>query len=82
MTADDLLRDALKEPNCWIKADPKLPFEQQIKQQIEGWKKVIQHFDEYSMLRYLRDYYTRQEVPAEDQEKLIPYIGRVAIWCG
>jgi monoamine oxidase len=74
-TADGLLEDALHEPNCWIKADPSLPCEQQIKQQIEGWKKVIQHFDEYSMLRYLRDYYAKQKVAAEDQEKLIAYIG-------
>jgi monoamine oxidase len=74
-TANDLLVDALKEPNSWIKADSRLPIEEQIKQQIEGWKKVIQHFDEYSMLRYLRDYYTQRKVPAEDQEKLIAYIG-------
>jgi monoamine oxidase len=74
-TANDLLLDALKEPNSWIKADSTLPVEEQIKQQIEGWKKVIQHFDEYSMLRYLRDYYTQRKVPAEDQEKLIAYIG-------
>lgn len=74
-TANDLLADALKEPNSWIKADSRLPVEEQIKQQIEGWKKVIQHFDEYSMLRYLRDYYTEKKVTAEDQEKLIAYIG-------
>jgi monoamine oxidase len=74
-TADDLLEDALEQPNCWIKADPKLPIEEQTKKQIEGWKEVIRQFDEYSMLRYLRDYYTKQNVAAEDQEKLIAYIG-------
>jgi monoamine oxidase len=74
-TANDLLRDALAEPNSWINTDSGLPFEEQIKQQIEGWKKVIQHFDEYSMLRYLRDYYTKQKVAADDQEKLVAYIG-------
>jgi monoamine oxidase len=74
-TANDLLSDALEEPNSWIKADSRLPLEQQVKQQIEGWKKVIQLFDEYSMLRYLRDYYTKRKVSAEDQEKLIAYIG-------
>jgi monoamine oxidase len=68
-TANQLLTEALKEPNGWINSDLSL------KDQIDGWKKIIKYFDEYSMLRYLRYYYTKEEVASQDQEKLIAYIG-------
>ena len=55
-TANQLLNDALREPNSWIEKNP-----------LEGWKKVIEKYDQYSMLRYLRE----QNL----EESVIDYIG-------
>jgi monoamine oxidase len=61
-TAKQLLDAALAEPNSWIDRD-KLT----IAEQVEGWKKIIATYDDYSMFRYLRAIY--------DDERVVEYIG-------
>jgi monoamine oxidase len=68
-TADAILTTALAQPNSWLKVDPQDPPDVQTEKLIAGWKKVIRMFDEYSMLRYLREYFfslgmTADETPA------------------
>jgi monoamine oxidase len=74
-TADVLLNDALSEPNSWITVDPSLPPEEQTQKLLEGWKKVLAKYGDYSMFQYLRESYDAQGVGRGEQEDLISYIG-------
>lgn len=62
-TTSELLENSIKEIKTWI--DQSLP----IDKQIEGWKKIIQKYDDYSMLTYLKEYY--------DDDTIIQYIGTI-----
>ena len=61
LTASKLLDAALNQPSKLT--DLRLP----IAQQIEGWKKIIANYDDYSMYRYLSDIYS--------DETVVQYIG-------
>lgn len=74
-TADRILSDAFALPNSWLKVDPDASPQIRTETHIVGWKKIIKDFDEYSMLRYLREYFFAQKFSADDTEALIAYLG-------
>jgi monoamine oxidase len=69
-TADAILNAALAEPNGWLKTKPG-----DTEALVKGWKRVIAAFDEYSMLRYLREYFIEQGLEADEIENLVAYVG-------
>ena len=75
LTADAILTDALALPNSWLAVGADDPPEVKTKKQIDGWKRVIRAFDEYSMLRYLREYFCGLGLSSEVAENLIAYVG-------
>jgi monoamine oxidase len=74
-TADAILTSALSKPNSWLSIDPSDAADVRTAKRIEGWKKVIHAYDEYSMLRFLREYFFSQGFSAEEAENLIAYLG-------
>jgi monoamine oxidase len=74
-TADAILNAALALPNSWLKVDPQDAEPVKTQKLIEGWKKVIRTFDEYSMVRYLREYFLGLGLSTADADNLIAYVG-------
>jgi monoamine oxidase len=74
-TADRILSDALELPNSWLKINQGDPPANQTAKLIDGWKEVIKWFGDYSMVRYLREYFLAQHFSADDTDALIAYVG-------
>jgi monoamine oxidase len=74
-TADQILATALERPNSWLKTDPSDSEAVRTRKLIDGWKKVIATFDEYSMLRYLREHFLGLGLSPAEAEGLIAYVG-------
>ena len=74
-TADAILTAALAEPNSLLKVDPSDPPDVTTAKLIKGWKDIIRKYDEYSMLRFLREHFISQGFSVDDIEDIIAYVG-------
>lgn len=74
-TADQILSEALAKPTSFLNVDPNDREPAKTAKLIAGWKEIIRLYDEYSMRRFLREYFLSLGISSEETESMLAYLG-------